>query len=164
MHCVVGEHQGGAISNIVCGTIEKLGVASQFLLLHIDASPPGYTPREAQVRVLNSISATPLAMTHPVSKAMRLVWRIYMDPPSLLTKVHTEWIKLLNGLKFESIYGQGIPINLRQCAHCKSGDHPSGLCPLRSIPGIYNPPNQQHEQDVSTTANKVGRGGERGKK
>jgi hypothetical protein len=62
----------------------------------------------------------------------KLVWNVYINPPSQDPPKQREWRKILSSLTFlTALNGAGVALpSTMDCSGCKSIDHPAGLCPI----------------------------------
>ncbi|KAJ7136379.1 hypothetical protein C8R43DRAFT_1020592 [Mycena crocata] len=73
-----------------------------------------------------------------------IIWNVYCSPPNSLGFFRfLEWCTAARSYTFDTArFGTGVPRMGREqlfCVGCKSYDHPTGLCPLPSVPGWFGP-------------------------
>jgi hypothetical protein len=103
--------------------------------------------------IINSTHVAPLKLGIPakLGKGTKLVWNVYIDPPSKTPNRHRNWKKILKSLTFFTpLNGVGVAqTQLAGCTGCKSTDHPRGtVCapsPMLQEPSTttYLPPKSQ---------------------
>ncbi|KAJ2935730.1 hypothetical protein H1R20_g1364, partial [Candolleomyces eurysporus] len=83
----------------------------------------------------------------------QIIWRIYIHPPSLDTKLAAEFITLAKEIQYARIHGYGNAKRTDfQCGICRGRDHPTAICPLKSVQGFFNnDPNPTHPNNIIKT-------------
>ena len=90
------------------------------------------TGEDARLFIRNSVWVNSLSVVYPVKKTTGLVYNVYIHPPTTDSVLFKRWRDFIAGLEFYAgIYGMGSKYeNPWKCLHCKSINHPTGLCPL----------------------------------
>ena len=86
---------------------------------------------EAIASIRNSVSVDVLEVIVPGTRAMTPVYNIYIRPPTANEERLDRWRKWIGVQKFHA-NNNGVGVKYQfpfKCNHCKSIDHPSGLCP-----------------------------------
>ena len=100
---------------------------------------------EAWSFIRNSVRVSSLEVTVPKTKVTATVYNVYIYPLTAKPTPLESWRKFIAGQQFYAeIYGMGVKYQYSwRCIHCKSIDHPAGLCPLvrRMIEGREAPNN-----------------------
>ena len=109
-------------------TSQRIGA---FIRVNNDNLPDGRTEEAARIFIRNSVRVKTLEVYVPGIKALNPVYNIYMYPPTANTERLDRWREWTARLKFHAgPNGVGTRYQFRfKCIHCKSIDHPSGLCP-----------------------------------
>ena len=91
---------------------------------------------EARLFIRNSISVSSLDVIVPGTKDSATVYNIYIHPPTAIPNPLDVWRKFIAAQRYYADeYGMGVKYKFPwRCLHCKTIDHPSGLCSItRSI-------------------------------
>jgi hypothetical protein len=96
------------------------------------------TNEQAKLVIRDSIRVSSLDVTVPGTKITTTVYNVYIHPPTTNQTTLTRWRDWISSQKFHAgISGVGVKYQHPwRCLHCKTIDHPSGLCTLtKSIKG-----------------------------
>jgi hypothetical protein len=96
---------------------------------HVEALDPSND--KAFPNVVNSLIAITLPMLVKGGERKKIVWNIYLNPPSDNPDLHSVWSKIITETTFTTaLYRITKPRPHPHCVGCKSLDHPTGLCPF----------------------------------
>jgi hypothetical protein len=124
------------------------------------------TTENAFLSIVHSLEAAALPMLVKGGERKKIVWNLYIDPPSEDPDLHSEWIKIISETSFATtLYGIAKTRSHPRCVGCKSIDHPTGLCPFPKLGGSFAKPFQatQPPQQQDTVRGR-GRGSRRGQR
>ena len=111
-------------------TTFKRGVEN-FIFKYRDNIPPSLSHPEAVTFIRNSVRIEPFEVVVPGGGTRAMLYNVYIHPPTkCLTDIET-WKSSIKRQRFYAgKYGVGTLYgNDFNCNHCKTVDHPSGLCP-----------------------------------
>jgi hypothetical protein len=95
-------------------------------------------------QILDTTCVKPLRLGIPNrgGGGTKLVWNVYINPPSQDPHKQREWRRILSSLTFlTALNGAGVAhSSTMHCLGCKSIDHPAGLCPIPTILGWHATP------------------------
>lgn len=144
-----------------------------FIKMYRDNLEASLTDNEAILFVKNSISVSSLDVVVLGTRIKTTVYNVYVHPPSANPEVLERWRKFVSTQKYYANMN-GVGVKYRHpwhCIHCKTLDHPSGLCnhmrntkgntgeqegaltaeeilPLGPIPGTSRNPNHGRRTDA----------------
>ncbi|KAF6745428.1 hypothetical protein DFP72DRAFT_51907 [Ephemerocybe angulata] len=80
--------------------------------------------------------------------ASRVLWRVYtLEAFTTSPRAMEEFIAIAKLIRYQGPFvigvGKAKPTDW-QCACCRGRDHPTGLCPLKQIPGVFDLDPNQH--------------------
>ena len=90
---------------------------------------------EARLFVQNSVLVDSLDVIVPGTKVSITLYNVYIHPPTANLELFERWRRWVGGQKFYAgTSGVGIRYQYGwHCIHCKTIDHPAGLCPFAKI-------------------------------
>ena len=102
-----------------------------FIRVNRDNVSNDLSDEEAQLFVRDSVRAEILEIIIPGTKTLAPIYNIYIHPPTTNQERLDRWRKWIASQKFHAgNYGVGVKYQHSwRCNHCKTTDHPSGLCP-----------------------------------
>jgi len=87
------------------------------------------------LRVVPVEVGTPGRSAGPGKPGMRLVWKVYINPPSNNIDRHNEWLAILNRIKLNTLLANKLTRHeFKPCSYCRGTDHPIGFCPYPDHP------------------------------
>jgi hypothetical protein len=91
-----------------------------------------HSNEEARRFIQNSVKVSSLDVTVPGTKITTTVYNVYAHPPSANPDICDRWRKWIANQKYHTrINGVGVKYQFTwKCLHCKTINHPTGLCPL----------------------------------
>ena len=101
-----------------------------FINLYHDNLEDSLTSEQAHLLVRDSVKVTSLDITIPNTRITAPVYNVYIHPPTAIPNLLERWRKWVQCQKYyagKSGVGVKYPHTWR-CLHCKTIDHPSGLC------------------------------------
>ena len=137
------------------------GRIKAFLMVNRDNLPNSYTDEQVLRYVRDSVQVEAFEIIVPVRKILMLVYNVYMFPPTNDPRPLDKWRKWISQQRFYTeIYGIGEKYEYPfRCTHCKSTDHPGGLCPYAKGPGGGNGLDESdNEDDLLPRRGKPGQG------
>ena len=105
---------------------------TSFIHRYHDNIGESLTKEEACCLIRNTVRVSSLDVTVPRSKITMTVYNLYIHPPTAKPTPLESWRRFVAGQKYYAgIYGVGVKYQYSwRCIHCKSTDHPTGLCPI----------------------------------
>ncbi|RXW11170.1 hypothetical protein EST38_g14685, partial [Candolleomyces aberdarensis] len=90
------------------------------------------------------------ALTVNENGGAQIVWGIYIFPPTLDNKLAAEFKTLAKEIQYASIHGYGNAKRTDfQCGLCRGRDHPTAVCPMKTVHGFFNKdPNPSHPNNT----------------
>lgn len=122
---------------------------AEFIRINRDNLDDAYSGDQARLFVRNSVAVTSLDVTVPGTKITTTVYNVYIHPLTANWDLLDHWRKWIANQKFHAdTSGVGVKYKyLWRCLHCKTIDHPSGLCAIaKNVKGRAKP------QDKAFTA------------
>jgi hypothetical protein len=108
----------------------------------------------SQVKIPKTVASTTRvrALTVNENGGPQIVWGVYIYPPTLDTKLATEFIALAKEIQYPSVHGHGNAKRTDfQCGVCRGRDHPTTVCPMKNVHGFFNnDPNPSHPNNATT--------------
>ncbi|KAF6748281.1 hypothetical protein DFP72DRAFT_1146541 [Ephemerocybe angulata] len=104
-----------------------------------DAVPVGLVPHGIVKWITDSITTSPISVTERGNT--EIVWRIGVRAFSTSQACMRAFCIHLKSLRIQALEISGVAKFKRNnwnCASCRGRDHPTGLCPLKSIPGFFD--------------------------
>lgn len=126
------QHVGQSIVNLLfdvpSDTSRRIAA---FIRTNRDNLPEGLTGEEAISIIRGSVKVETLEVIVPGTRALTPVYNVYIYPPTATKERLDRWRQWIAVQKYHAdIYGVGIKYQHPfRCIHCKTVDHPSGLCP-----------------------------------
>lgn len=126
-----------AVRNIVIRTLFiddtafKRGLEN-FIFKHRDNIPSSLSHPEAVTFIRNSVKITSFEVVVPKVSIRAMIYNVYIHPPTKNVADIEVWKSSIMRQRFYAgKYGVGTRYGSDfNCNHCKTIDHPSGLCPL----------------------------------
>lgn len=111
---------------------DDLILISKFIQRYCNNMSESLSTDEARLLIRNSVRIQSLEVVGPSTKVLTTTYNIYIHPPTAKRKPLKSWRGFITSLRFHAgIYGVGVIYKHPwRCAHCKSIDHPAGLCPI----------------------------------
>jgi hypothetical protein len=102
-----------------------------FIRMYRDNIPEDLSDDEARDFIRESVKVETLEIIVPGTKVPTSVYNVYIHPPTASKDRLDRWRQWVTTQKFYAdIYGVGVKYQFQfRCNHCKTIDHPSGLCP-----------------------------------
>ena len=102
-----------------------------FLRSNNDNFPKSFSEQEALDYMRDSVYVKMHQIFTPVTRILTPVYNVYIFPPTKSPESLSRWRKWISKQTFfAGIYGVGVKHDFGfNCIHCKSIDHPAGLCP-----------------------------------
>ena len=133
------EEQAAAIEIVRRSVVDRLfdhesNIATHlksFLFTTRDNLPGSYSEERVRMYVRNSVRVELLHVVAPNTKILTPVYNVFIFPPTRDPKKLLQWRKWLWKMSFYTAeHGVGERYEYPfSCIHCKSIDHPGGLCP-----------------------------------
>ena len=101
-----------------------------FIKMYRDNLEATFTDDEARLFVRDSIAVSSLDVIVPNTRIKTTVYNIYIHPPSANPDILKRWRDFVSTQKYYA-NTSGVGVKYRyswHCIHCKTVDHPSGLC------------------------------------
>ncbi|KAJ7831748.1 hypothetical protein B0H13DRAFT_2113174 [Mycena leptocephala] len=124
------------VARIVRDKLKSIKEASEFVVNHSSKDD-----EKAATTFLDTIFVTPLEIALP-GGGTDVVFNIYcVPPPSLSFSDFLKWTSSARNIRYDTAsHGSGVARTGRDqlfCVGCKGYDHPTGLCPILRIIGIF---------------------------
>ena len=116
-----------------------------------DNVPPHLSSSEAFQFIRETVKVDVLEVFVPGTRILTPVYNIYIHPPTQLEEGIKRWKNWIENQRFYAgRYGVGMKYNHSfNCNHCKSIDHPSGLCPYtKNVPNPTIDGNSTTDDDI----------------
>jgi hypothetical protein len=124
------------VARTVKEKLKSIKEASDFVVNHCSKDD-----EKAAADFLDTIHASPLEIALPGGRT-DIVFNIYcVPPPSLSLSDFLKWTNSARTIRYDTVsHGSGVARTGRDqlfCVGCKGYDHPTGLCPILRIIGIF---------------------------
>jgi hypothetical protein len=122
-----------SVVNLLFGTPSDTSKRiADFINMFRDNIDDTYSNEEARLFIQNSVKVSSLDVTVPGTKVTTTVYNVYAHPPLARPDIYDRWRKWIANQKYYTgINGVGVKYQFTwKCLHCKTIDHPTGLCPL----------------------------------
>ena len=125
---------------------------TRFISLYRDNLDASFSDAQARLFVRNSVKVKPLQVIVPGTKTSATIYNVYIYPPTTREDLLKTWRGWIAGQKYyadRNGVGRKYDFTFR-CNHCKSLDHPTGLCPwgdarTRNQAGVPAPPEEDDD-------------------
>ena len=101
-----------------------------FIKMYHDNLESTLSEDEARLSVRSSITIDSLDVIVPNTRLKTTVYNVYIHPPSAIPEMLERWRQFVSTQKYYT-NASGVGVKYRypwHCIHCKTIDHPSGLC------------------------------------
>ncbi|KAF6747934.1 hypothetical protein DFP72DRAFT_1146969 [Ephemerocybe angulata] len=123
-----------------------------------DAIPIGMVQNGAIEWIVGSITVTPLTVLNSFTGEPEVVWGVSLTPFSTSQACMDEFRVLTKRIKIHALEISGVCQFKRtdfNCSSCRGRDHPTGLCPLKTVPGFFDHDPNPHTAQNAPTAETV---------
>lgn len=124
--------------------------ARSFLMANRDNLPSSYSDEQVFNYIRDSIRVELLIIKLPVTKVDMPVYNLYIFPPTKTPIRLDNWRRWFDKQKYYAgVYGVGEKYEYKfKCFHCKSIDHPAGMCPYAMGSGNGTTPGDSDDDDL----------------
>ncbi|KAJ7883245.1 hypothetical protein B0H13DRAFT_2046927 [Mycena leptocephala] len=124
------------VAHVVKDKLKSIKEASEFVVNHSSKDD-----EKAVAAFLDTIYVTPLEIALP-GGGTDIVFNVYcVPPPSLSFSDFLKWTSSVRNIRYDTAsHGSGVArtgCDQLFCVGCKGYDHPTGLCPILRITGIF---------------------------
>jgi hypothetical protein len=111
------------------------GRVTAFIRLHHDNLRDGVSEDQARNAVKDSVRVTMIEVIVPGTRTKIPIYGVYIHPPTAIPDLLKRWRQWVEGQRYYTTRnGVGVKYQFSfKCIHCKSTDHPGGLCYWKDV-------------------------------